>query len=221
MSDTCGGGKVTLLQCADTGSTCVGIKSIVNNGDGTTTITLTNGNSTTYESQGEKGDTGATGAAGATEDAVLWNDVTDSTTATNAQETLKTFPMAAGQMSTDGDILSIRARFRANADAKSKLCYVYLGATLIASGEIKDTTTGLEFGVSLTRTDATAGKRDFWMDVKQTAFLFIYSQGRIYSALNAIAPTWANALAITIQANDQTGNPITCELFQVIYEPKT
>lgn len=75
---------------------CVGIKSIVNNRDGTTTITLTNGKSTTYQSKGDKGDkgdTGATGAPGAngTNGAgYIWNQETDTANTTiGSFETIK------------------------------------------------------------------------------------------------------------------------------------
>lgn len=67
MADKCVGGTRSILEVEQTGdcTECVGIASFVNNGDGTSTITLTNGQSYSFQSTGAAGATGATGATGA------------------------------------------------------------------------------------------------------------------------------------------------------------
>lgn len=169
---------------------------------------------------GPAGSAGAAGAAGANGATVIWNDVSDSTTSTDAQETLKTFPMPAAQMSNDKDVLVLRVKFRGNADAIGKDCAILMNGTLIAGGVIQGIpVTGLEIEVSISRTAAAAGKVDSWVDVKQTILFgtLIVSTSRFYSTIENITPTWANAITFTVDANDNGGNPITCELFQAIY----
>lgn len=220
MATPCAPGKLSTLtfdnpDCPE----CRGIKNITQSADKLSmTIYYTDGTSQVFSLPTVTGATGAAGAAGATGVVILHNDTDDSTTTTNALETLKTFPMVAGQMATDGDILQIRARFRANADAIQKWGYIYLDGVALIGWYMQDNpVTGMDFTANISRTSATAGDLDAFVDVKATVFFFIIQAGRLFAPINAVSATWANAMDIEIMANDQAGNAITCELFQVTY----
>jgi len=175
------------------------------------------------------GATGATGPAGPTGPVgptgssviVLHNDVTDSSTSTNSLQTLKTYSLTAGKMASNGDMIHIRARFRATEDSYLKLCHVYLDSALIATEVIQFSPNNSSvLDVWITRTDTTTGDADI-----------ITSHGSFGSsnyALNLAGITavsvsaWSSALNIDIKANKLTAgaNIITCELFQVTYYKK-
>lgn len=167
---------------------------------------------------GATGGVGATGAAGANGVVLLENDLTDDTTSTNSLQTLKSFTMAAGQLATDGDIIDIRARFRATPDKNQKECYVYLDGSSIAGWSMQgDSISGLEVNVKVSRTGATAGKADVEIFVNANFFLGYLTTVRLSSLSSVSVSAWASALDIEIKADDNTGNAITCDLFQIAY----
>lgn len=153
---------------------------------------------------------------------VLHNDVTDSTTVTNALEQLKTYAMAAGQMSANGDMIKIRARFTATASSVQKECYIYLGITPLTpfASMFGTNVSYAEIEVTITRTGAATGKVDgvCILGVPGTMLLnTIYSGTPFVFPLSAITPTWANAMNVQIWADDNGSSAITCELFQITY----
>jgi hypothetical protein len=179
---------------------------------------------------GPQGPTGATGAAGTNGTngvAVLHNDVTASTTATDALEQLKTYSMTAGQMATNGDMINIRARFTATASVVNKECYIYVaGSPLLTFSNMNGSdTTYTEIEATITRTSATEGKVDGFCLLGTTGTLLlnpIYSTDNTFTfPISTITPTWANANTIQIWADDNASSAITCELFQITFYKKS
>jgi hypothetical protein len=148
---------------------------------------------------------------------VLHNDTTNSTTTTNALEILKTYALPAGQMSADGDIVNIKARFKATADNTGKLCYIYLETANVFSFFMLGLGIALDLDVSISRTGATAGKAICQAHLYSDFSGYYQTQVISQPLSNVSVSAWSSALDITIRANDQAGNAITCELFQVTF----
>lgn len=158
------------------------------------------------------------GAAGVSPVSMIHNDITDSTTTTNALETLKTFTMDAGQLADDGDLIRIRARFRATKDSVAKNCYIYLDGASIINRNIVASLISAELDVTISRTGSTTGIMDgnsFASGSSLIGYSTLYRELIPISASAIVVSGWANALTIAIKANDGGGNAITCELFQV------
>jgi hypothetical protein len=175
---------------------------------------------------GAAGAAGANGTDGADGVAVLHNDITDDTTVTNALEELKVFTMTAGQLAGNGDMIKIRARFTTSAEAGGtiKECYLYLGSPVAALGTfctMNANITYCEIEAYVTRTGAATGKVDGYARMSSSGTLLLnpaYTQQYQFNfPLSAVAHTWANALDVAVYADDNGGNAITCELFQVTY----
>lgn len=238
----CTGGTIPSLQVINGDCSCVSIQSITwNNAGNQFTITLTNGQSIT--SPVLEGAEGATpviafrvsgsilqynvdgGAwinlfdlASLTGSSMLWNDISDNATSTNAIQILKSFTMAAGQLASDGDMVQIRARFKANSDNVSKQCYVFLDGSQICEYSMYALVTSCELNVTISRTGATAGKADIEIYASIGGGLSYLTKYRFLLPISAVSVSaWADALDIEIKADDNAGNAITCELFQVTY----
>lgn len=174
---------------------------------------------------GATGATGPTGAAGTDGIQVLHNDITDSTTATNALEQLKTYSLTAAKMATDGDMVRVRARFTATGSAVNKECYIYLGASpLIPFANLfGSNVTYAEIDLTITRTGAATGKVDGFCILGTPGTMLlnpIYSGTQFVFPLSTVTPTWANANNIQVWADDNGSSAITCELFQVTFYNK-
>lgn len=172
---------------------------------------------------GAAGANGTNGTNGADGVAMLHNDTSASVTTTNVLDPFtpaKTFTMTAGQLSATGDMIEIKAKFRATKDAAAKQCYLYIdsgaGAVTVMNGSIAGEHTALEFRASISRTGATAGNVDADYMFNQT----FKTVTRLSPNTYAITSTWANAVTIYLSANDNSGNPVTCDLFQVKYFKK-
>jgi hypothetical protein len=218
--------------------------SIVNGTDGTDGVTPTFQNTGTWiqvsynngstwtnlfslaSVTGATGAAGANGLDGASGAIVLHNDITNSTTVTNALELLanKTYQLPAGTLSNNGDILKIRARFTTSPEVgvNIKECYVYFGGSAVSifSAFTRNQTLS-EIEMYITRTGATSGKIDGYSTLSVTnapplLWMSPYNQVQKWNfPIETIAPTWSGALDIQIYADDNGNNPITCELFQV------
>lgn len=172
---------------------------------------------------GATGATGATGGTGADGVSLLHNDISNSTTSTNALETLKTFAMDAGQLAADGDMIEVYARFVTNAEAGGtfKEVYIYLGgAAILGYPFIGGTQTYCELNLKITRTSATAGKAFGSVVRGEAAFLFDMSLAELFAPVSNVVATWANALNIETKADDNGANAITNTVFQVTYYKK-
>jgi len=164
---------------------------------------------------GAAGANGTNGTDGADGVAVLHNDLADDTTSNAGVETLKTYQLAAGQLASNGDMIEIRVRFTVpnkNTGTVRGDCYVLLGATQLTLGQILNNIYGGYHVIRISRTGATAGKSDYEIQTRSQ----IGIQGA-YVGLNSVAPTWANANDIYVKADDNGGELITCDLFQVTY----
>ncbi len=164
---------------------------------------------------GAAGANGTNGTDGADGVAVLHNDLTDDITSNAGVETLKTYQLAAGQLASNGDMIEIRVRFTVpnkNTGTVQGDCYVLLGATQLTLGHILNNIYGGYHVIRISRTGATAGKSDYEIQIRSQ----IGIQGA-FVGLNSVAPTWANANYIYVKADDNGGELITCDLFQVTY----
>lgn len=194
--------------------------------------TIINGTNGAPGAPGATGATGAAGAAGANGAdgangvAVLHNNGASTfVTTTNALQLLTSFNMTAGQMSATGDILHVRARFRANADnAILKSGYIYLDGAVVAETLfwIGSNVTSFELDVFITRTAATTGVAEYIIQRNSDISTTISSSERLISDMaNVAVAAWANALTVAVYANDNSGNAITCDLFQATYYKKS
>jgi hypothetical protein len=131
--------------------------------------------------------------------------------------------MDAGQLASDGDMIKIRARFKATGSTTNKECYIYLGASplLTFSNMSGSNVTYTEIEATITRTGATSGKVDGKCLLGTTGTLLLnpvyFSEGVFSFPLATITPTWANAIDVEVWADDNGSSAITCELFQVTY----
>lgn len=81
---------------------------------------------------------GAAGAAGANGVAVLWNDISDSSTAGTSLEILKTYSMPADTLATDESYVEVEGVFTCSSvgELASQICALYFnGSSLNASGQ--------------------------------------------------------------------------------------
>ena len=167
---------------------------------------------------GAAGANGTNGTDGADGVAVLENDLTSDTTSNAGVETLKTYQLAAGQLASDGDMIEIRARFTVankNAGTTTGDCYVFLGATQLTVSNILASVEGAYHVIRVSRTAAATGKADFKVAV-MSKYGSYYGEN-VFANLISVAPTWANANDIYVKADDNGGEAITCDLFQVTY----
>jgi len=167
---------------------------------------------------GAAGANGTNGTNGADGVAVLENDLTSDTTTNAGVETLKTYQLSAGQLASDGDMIEIRARFTVankNSGTTTGDCYVFLGATQLTLSNILASVEGAYHVIRVSRTAATTGKADFKVAV-MSKFGSYYGEN-VFANLISVAPTWANAIDIYVKADDNGGEAITCDLFQVTY----
>lgn len=119
MGTQCTDGLVTTLETKSGGDcNCVGIKKVVQNADGSITITFTNGKTFTYIGKGNPGPKGDPGAAGII---LLHNDIGDyPTTVDNAYETLSEYTTDHTNdqktLKSKGDMFRLYARLEAKTD---------------------------------------------------------------------------------------------------------
>jgi hypothetical protein len=160
---------------------------------------------------------------GASGVSLLHNDISNTTTSTNALEMLKPFAMSAGQLAADGDMIEVYSRFTTNAEVGGTLkeVYVYLGgAAILGWASIGGTQTYCEINLSITRTSATAGKAFGTIKIGSVQFTIDLVDTEIIAPVSAVSATWANALNIETKADDNGGNAITNTAFQVTYFKK-
>lgn len=155
--------------------------------------------------------------------ALLHNDISNTTTSTNALETLKTFSMSAGQLSADGDMVQVYARFVTNAEIAGTLkeVFIYLdGSAILGWTLLGGTQTYCELDLTITRTSATAGKVVGSIKIGEVQFTIDFLDTQIFVPVSNVTATWANALDIETKADDNGGNAITNTVFQVTYFKK-
>ena len=171
---------------------------------------------------GAAGANGTNGTDGADGVAVLENDLTGDTTTNAGVETLKTYQLSAGQLASDGDMIEIRARFTVankNSGTTTGDCYVFLGATQLTTSSILNSIYGGYHVIRISRTGAATGKSDNKINTMLNLG-GIYQESQPFANLTSVAPTWANAIDIYVKADDNGGEAITCDLFQVTYYKK-
>lgn len=113
MNTNCGSGQRTELEVEPAGdcTECVGIRSIKQNPDGTLIVTLTAGQSLTYQGKGDKGETGDKGENGGS--GMFYNQYPNILTAgTGAFEILATTQLPANVLTNPQDQCIVRAIFQ-------------------------------------------------------------------------------------------------------------
>lgn len=112
MSDKCVGGGRTIIEIESPGdcTECVGVQKVVNNPDGTSTMTFTNGQSITYISKGDDGEPGAKGDKGDVGATMFHNKYPLNSTAglTGAFEIMDTAQLPANALANAGDQCTVR-----------------------------------------------------------------------------------------------------------------
>ena len=246
MSD-CIGGTIPSLQVINSDCSCISIQSITwNNAGNQFTITLNNGQSIT--SPVLIGAEGATpviafrvsgsilqynvdgGAwislydlAQLTGSSVLENLLTNSATAGTAWETLKSYKIPAGQLSTDKDFVHIRAKFRSAGTIQGQGYRIqFNGSTLFT-----DTFTGTKahslVDIYINRNAQTTGRYDGQVFVGIDALSLSLIYASLVLPLTDIAGLdWdANPYTITCQGDSVVAGDVVCQELQVTYFHKS
>lgn len=181
--------------------------------------------------QGLPGATGATGPAGATGAAgtngtngtngvgILYNSISNSSTTGTTLETLKTYQLPAAKLTTNGDMICIKARFSTSTEttvASTKTVTIYFNGSLIASSTLTTSNiNAIEFEIYLSRYDNTTGKYQVYTNgFYDTISLFAGQfNGGIVSAGGLNFTT--TAYNIDAKANSDVIGDLTCEYLQV------
>lgn len=186
MADKCTGGGRTLIEVVQPGdcTTCVGIKRFVNNGNGTITVVLTNGQSFTYTSVGTAGATGPKGDTGDTGVVMFHNKYPASQTAglTGLFEVLDTTELPANALAAAGDQCIIRAMVQCgdavfapnvslNQEAQFTLNGVKIGVLNSAFADVQ--VNRIEFIYRITRIDKNNATVDGTLLLYTSAFGFV------------------------------------------------
>jgi len=172
---------------------------------------------------GSTGATGATGSAGADGVAVLENLISDSATAGTAWETLKTYTVAAGQLSTNKDYVHIRARFKSSGTIQNQGCRIQFNGSTLASANFTNTTSLFVFDIILSRITQTTAKYDGQIQLGQP-FLSVsaVTSSFIFPVTSIAALDWdANSYTITAQGDSVVIGDVVCEELQITYYHKS
>lgn len=181
---------------------------------------------------GPAGPTGATGAAGADGAAVLYNQYPAAVTEGTSWETLETYQLPSGQMSTNGDLINIKARLKAVGTIQNQEWRVQFGGNTVAFGFFNDGIVMATADIWLSRTSNTEAKYEVLQtgNINFLGLFYMVSVGGGYAGIVNSALTTLAGLNFTTTAYDinvdgksiVAGNSIVagdvmCEKLQVIY----
>lgn len=209
---------------------CVGIRSIVNNSNGTTTITLTNGTATTYQSRGLTGPQGPAGPAGEDGVYIIANQFPNlATTTTNFESLLDgrvPYSMPANTMNTNLDDIEIIAQATCSNTDAQKLTITFNGVDLFGVADwptFYGSVQLIKLFIRLTRITNTTAKyyaeAKFYGEVpapsNSRALLF---QGELDLTALAGFDFTGSAINIDFQARSIEVGDVTSNYFEVVYK---
>lgn len=248
MPTNCTGGQISTLQVNNTDCECVSISQISVNPAGTqVTITLTNGQSLTFTiPTGPAGETitpefrvSGTYLQYSIDEGANWinlydftelqsglvleNSISNSATAGTTWETLKTYTIPAGKLSSDKDYVHIRARFKSSGTIQAQECRLQFNGSTLASGNFSATTSLLMFDIVLSRITQTTAKYDGQVQVAQPFFaVSVVTSSFIFPITSIAGLDWdANSYTITAQGDSVVIGDVVCEELQITYYNKS
>lgn len=234
METKCTGGARTLLEVRQGGdcNTCVGFAKFVENGNGTITITLTNGQSFTYRVSGSPGAPGPKGDKGDTGTGVLINQFPNLATigAGSFESLMKDrvpVSISGGTLNVDGDELKGFAWFTGtpNPVAPYQVVNIYFaGQMLIGFFDYPGFYSSSHFGIKLhfriiRLTNATLA---YHFDVEYYSGGFFFTKQLLVSnSIDVVTIGGLNLSAtaydFNVMARSKSAGDITCKAIELFY----
>lgn len=150
--------------------------------------------------------------------AILNNNIGDSATTGTTWQSLKSYTIPANTIVTTGDVVEIKARFKASGTIQGQQWRIQVGGSTLASGSFNNTTDFADVVVTFSRNSSNSAKYYAQIQVAQSAFSLHFVTGSLitqiqsYGGLNYGATLAVSADGLSIVTGD-----VICEELLVTY----
>lgn len=172
---------------------------------------------------GPAGPAGANGTNGVDGVSVLFNTIIDTaTTGTGSFETLsgKTYTIPANKLSTNGDMIHIRSRFKPTT--KGGQCQIAFNGSSVGTLGFTNSLAMIEIDTYITRYSSTQAKYETIRNANILSFLGYSSNVKYISIPTTVGGLdWTTTYTLTSQGNSTVIGDVICELMQVTFFKKS